>query len=340
MIEKKYYRYDELERRFNLSFSDLQYLVENYKIDLVFLIEQNQFIIGDVISKKGFVGQASVTCRGLIKIAHFEQMELITKRKIKCTYFRLFDNKTISNFSVDYPFVTPLPHSTLYDWKPKKRNEITWSDVSAKLLPTEREPILDTMKNIFFEGIDNLTENSSTEENDFTALKAYSASMKTSPKLEFFCADIKFTLNDICLLHSDLVRLNIIPSPSPFLDGDVIHTPKQHKLPTSKNTLVFDNDFHELLAGILRVNKALPAKKIFKILTEESLLEEDTRHYDIKNILLDEVDGILIWKDRLSRTHERKCSLRTLENTLSKIRAVISEANLSDKSLKASQNHS
>ena len=33
MIEKEYYRADELEKRFDLSFSDVLYLVENSKSD-------------------------------------------------------------------------------------------------------------------------------------------------------------------------------------------------------------------------------------------------------------------------------------------------------------------
>ena len=126
MIQKEYYRFDELEKRFDLSFSDLLYLVENSKIDLAFHIEQNQFVIGGWLKDKGFVGYATIFYRGLVKVSHSEQLSLLSKNKVNCKTFSLINKENIINHNLDYPFETQPPHSFLFDWRPKVTSDIEW----------------------------------------------------------------------------------------------------------------------------------------------------------------------------------------------------------------------
>ena len=83
------------------------------------------------------------------------------------------------------------------------------------------------------------------------------------------------------------------------------------------------NAFDNLILRILRSDRTYTAKSIFKILAHESSLEEDTRQFDIENILLDHIDDIIIWKDFLSKSPEKRCSLATLGNKLTNIRKTL-----------------
>lgn len=81
MIEKEYYRIEELEKRFDISFSDLQYLVENEQIDVAFLLsEPRRFIIGGWRKDQGFIGYSKVIYQGLVKVHQIEQLNVLSKK--------------------------------------------------------------------------------------------------------------------------------------------------------------------------------------------------------------------------------------------------------------------
>jgi len=330
MIEKEYYRIDELERRFSLSFSDLRYLVESSKIDLVFYLEQSKFVTYGLSKARKDIGYSTVFYRGLVKVSKLKQHELISKGEINCTRFSLLNREMVSEPDLNYPFESSLPNKFLHNWKPKTLEQITWDTIPAKLFPQEQEHSIRELKGAFNDALSMLSDKEPAKQ------KPESKFMALLPQKEFYSVGTSLKSSDICVLHSDLVRLNIIPSS----EEHIIEKSEPNKPSTPKAMSVFKNDFEELLARILRADAMLPAKIIFRILAEESQLEEDERQYDIKNILLDEVDGVLVWKDNLSRKREKPCSLRTLENKLTEVKVVIREANLSDNSLKASQNHS
>ena len=86
---------------------------------------------------------------------------------------------------------------------------------------------------------------------------------------------------------------------------------------------MLNNKFEELLARVLRSNQNLSSKLVHKILCAECQLEEDSRQYDIDNILLDVVDDVIVWHDIYSKKKQKRCSYRRLENLLSPIRKLI-----------------
>jgi len=292
MIEKEYYRFDELEKRFNLTFSDLQYLVENSKIDLVFHIEQNKFIIGGWIQDKGFVGYSSSSYRGLVKITHNEQLELIAKNKINSKYFSLLNKESINNHNFDYPFETPTPHDFLFAWKPKVISEIKWDAIPAKLFPEEREHILRSIRDMFHETFDDLEIKTSTKP------KSNSDFMAKIPQVQFYTGGINFTLNDICLLHSDLVKLGVCKS----TETTVIEDTKQ----AESSLLQTDNPpknrikSNHRLIDVLLLNMLEVFPKDKPAVTWDRLkndLKNEPRQFDTDEILDEVGEKELYWYD-------------------------------------------
>ena len=147
MIEKEYYRLDELEKRFDLSSSDVLYLVENSKLDLAFRLTDNKFIIGGWTKGNGFIGYASVKYSGFASITQKEQVTLLSKHKTNCKYFWLLNKDKIVSANYDYPFESKTPNAFLHTWQPKQPSDISWDKIPAKLFPKEQEHTLHSFKN-------------------------------------------------------------------------------------------------------------------------------------------------------------------------------------------------
>ncbi len=66
MIKKDYYRIDELEPRFGILEADLQYWLDNEKIDFVIPQPLQNYVIGGRLKVGGFVGYGTVQYKGLM----------------------------------------------------------------------------------------------------------------------------------------------------------------------------------------------------------------------------------------------------------------------------------
>ena len=66
----------------------------------------------------------------------------------------------------------------------------------------------------------------------------------------------------------------------------------------------------------------IKAKVLYQILECEANGSTD-KVYDTNDILLDEVGGKIVWRDKYANNTEKSCSIRTLENRASEVRKAI-----------------
>lgn len=307
MIEKEYYRLDDLKHRFDMTESDVHYLIAEKNVPPCFYMPKTTFIVGGW-QKSDFIGYANVNYEGLIAIPQPFVKELVNKRKVLPLHYSLLNKAKIQQIDTDYDCELPLPNNYIQGWKAKDLSQISWPTIPAKLYPY----VAPTMKHTFK---DLLMTFAKDEAGKTAAAKRFDDSFGEAPKEELRPTYKTFLFSEVCIRHQDLVSLGVIATKSHLAE------PKQ----LAKK--VFDsNDFEKLLAKIITSDKSLSAKPIFKILVNECNLEEDSRQFDTDGILLEHVDGIIVWKDVLSRTKEKKCSLSTLNNKLTKVRQMLSNA--------------
>lgn len=312
MIEKEYYRFDELEKRFDLSFSDLQYLIENSKIDLAFHIEQNKFVMGGWLKEKGFIGYATIFYKGLVKVNHSDQLSLLSKNKVNCKTISLINKKNIINHSLDYPFETPPPHSFLFDWRPKVINDIEWDSVPAKLFPKEREHSIRSLRNTFMSTLDTLNVEApkqADKESDF---------MAKIPQVEFYAEGIKFTLNDICILHSELVKVGVIKQVKEIKTHQELE-PELVKTNNDNSKTLRKDDFQELFASVVTFKPEFTAKEYWRLFESEAEEMEGFRALDKYNLLIEVTGNYIKWQDRSGKPR-KDISFSAFSNRLSKVR--------------------
>ena len=308
MIEKEYYRFDELEKRFELSLSDLRYLVESSQIELAFYLEQNSLLFGGWLKEKGFIGFGMASYRGLIKISKQEQHELLSTSKTTIKYIRILNRGGISNLDKEYPFESDLPNSFLHAWQPRALSDITWSEIPAKFFPIEQEHGFRTLGKALNQIVQATTgkEQEATEQ----SMKA----LEAIPKKSFYVKGVQLSHADICLLHSDLVKIGVVKSSAA---GETSKLPKPVKgeISTSKRI----DDLSELLVRVVDKHPEYTAKQYWRALERESEEVEGFRLIDKYNILT-EVEGNQIrWQDRAGKLR-KPVSFSSFTNRLTEAR--------------------
>jgi hypothetical protein len=312
MIAKHYYRIEELEFKFGISKSDVLYLVEQNKIRLAFYREASQYLIGGWL-KNGFVAYGAVKYEGVVTIERDIGLKVFAKGKADTLNFQLCERDNINYLTGEYPFSIPLPNDYLFNWNAKSLDEIKWDRIPARIYPSEGESgmsmIADTIKT--FAAIKSRGEK--TEETDALVEKHYGK----FPKRVLRGTSVVLNLSDACVLLSDIEGLVAMST------DKAVSTQNLKQDSQSKRLTKFDNDFDELLAKILQANKGIRQKEIMRILTEEARSEEDARKYDTRNILLDEVEGKIVWQDFGSTKQEKHYSSKTIANRLTEVRKLI-----------------
>jgi len=313
MIKKEYYRIEELEKRFGMSFSDLQYLVENSQIDLVFLIERNKFIIGGWREGKGFVGYSSVLYQGLVTINQAEQLSVLSKKKVACKTFTLLTKDNIKQHNLDYPFETQTPNSFLHDWTPKVTNDIEWETIPAKLFPQEKEHSVRAISSMFRNTLSNMNielPEASQEEKEV---------MAKIPKVQFYAEGINFSLDDVCILHSDLVRIDVIEEQAVIESSEVI----KEEASTLNTPKIRTDDFQDLLIDAVKAKPEYSAKHYWELFKQEVEELEGFRTLDKYNLLVDVTGSQLKWQPRTGETI-RTINFNSFPNRVTKARKAIS----------------
>lgn len=311
MIEKEYYRFDELEKRFELSLSDLRYLVESSKIEPTFYLEQSKCIFGGWLKEKGFVGFGIANYRGLVKISKQEQHELLSTNKVTIKSIRILNRGGISNISEEYPFESDLPHSFLHAWQPRALSDITWSEIPAKLFPIEQEHGFRVLSKTFNQII-QATAGKELEVTD-QSVKA----LEAIPEKTFYVEGVQLNNTDICLLHSDLVKIGVLTTRT-TVDTPELVLPHNNANDSLKRT----DDLNELLIRVVEDHPELTAKEYWRILEGEVEELEGFRLLDKYNIL-SEIDGNMIkWQDRRGKPR-KPLSYSAFANRLTKVKRTV-----------------
>jgi hypothetical protein len=326
MIFKDYYRLEELESKFGITVNDVLYLVEQNKIRLAFYRQAVSYLIGGWLND-GFMGYGAVNYEGTVTVARDVGLTLVAKGKVDTLDFQLCERDKINYLTGKYPFSIPLPNDFICRWSAKSLEDIKWERIPARVYPSERESLLwmfaDTMKN--FAAMKSQGEKTE-DANDFME-----QNLAIYPKKVLGGTSVRLNITDACVLRSDLEALGAIS-----IDKSVPHHNVLQNSLLSSALLVdviqpseperlteFDNDFDELLSKIMQANRGIRQKEIMRILTEEARSEEDTRKYDTRNILLDEVEGKIVWQDFGSTKQEKLYSSKTIANRLTEVRKLI-----------------
>jgi hypothetical protein len=326
MIFKDYYRLEELESKFSISKNDVLYLVEQNKIRLAFYRKAVNYLIGGWLND-GFIGYGAVNYEGMVTVQRDVGLKMFAKGKVDTINFQLCERDNINYLTGKYPFSIPLPNDFLCKWSAKSLEDIKWERIPARIYPSEGPSgmwmIADTLKT--FVAIKSQGEK--TEEINALTEQHYGQ----YPKKVLRGQSVTLNITDACVLRSDLDALGLMsidPStsrqnvlqnslPSSALLVDVIQPSEPERLTE------FDNDFDELLSKIMQANRGIKQKEIMRILTEEARSEEDTRKYDTRNILLDEVEGKIVWQDFGSTKQEKLYRSKTIANRLTEVRKLI-----------------
>lgn len=294
MIEKEYYRLDELEKRFDLTFSDIKYLIEKSKIDLVFQLNKTKFIIGGWLKDKGFVGYASVYYSGFARVTQEKQRLLISEGKINCNYFLLLNKESMSAQNTSYPFETKTPNRFLYAWEADLIKYINWNVIPAKLFPEEREHSIRTLGKMFNGILNNFDSKQHKEE------KSESEFMAKVPKVEFYSKGITIQLSDICITHGELEKAKH------YLFGN--------KDGSASNTKLRPID--TMLINMLNEFPNDRPSKIWERLKED--LNNEPRKFDTDEIIDELGDDTLYWFD--SSAEIQKMKKKSFYNLVSRLK--------------------
>ena len=311
MFKKEYYRLDDLENKFNVTASDIRYLVENSNISLAFHLTSQKFIYGGWLKGKGFVGHGVATYTGLVGISELAQQALVETGEAELKQFKLLNRVGLHSIDTKYPFDLKTPNNYLDAWQSKPVELLNWRLIPAKLFPKVQDHPVHMFSKIIKEGVSAFTQNDVKEFEMGT-----SNHLKAIPEKELYAKELKIVFSDVCVQHKELERLGI------YKDASEIES-KATDLQPSKAKFKFKNQFHELLADILINNKAIKTKEIHRLLCKEATTAEDDRQYDRRNILLDNVDGTIVWSDIHSKKREKTCAYNVLGNHLTDVRKVL-----------------
>lgn len=200
MTEKIYLRFKELKQHFNITSDEILYHIENSDLKLSFPIQASRVLVGRLQYAK-FVAFGIGTYEGTVTVSRAASLKLFTDGKAKCGEVFIRQN-SFSSYSDESPFSADLPNSGIASWEPKRLNEIGEGALFAKLNPHEGpsgaaafQELTDMLKRFS----DGSTQNK---------MPAYDPN-KAREKAIYF-DDFKFTLEQSCLLTSDLVRIGLI----------------------------------------------------------------------------------------------------------------------------------
>jgi hypothetical protein len=302
MIKKEYYRISELERRFEITFEDILYLVNEGKLAVWIYKGTTKYIVGGWAKNKGFIAHGLVVYRGLIQLLPKDQRKVLEKGKLKINNFGILNDAQILSFSTVNPFNVEFPSGPIHSWIPTKTTELKWEIIPAKFLPVQTvHPIKSVLSTLIA-----LTKPFDPDNN---------SSIDTVRK-ELMEQALSISTNELCVRRIDLLTAGIIKT------DEVIPSLTNHM-----EEVDYKNDFQELLAQILTSKKGLGKKIIYKILIEELEREEDERFFDYKNILSHRKDdGTIIWIDKFSPQPEKQCSFGTLGNHLTATRKLLNSS--------------
>jgi hypothetical protein len=285
VIKKDYYRIDELEPRFGILEADLQYWLDNEKIDFVIPQPLQNYVIGGRLKVGGFVGYGTVQYKGLIGIPRDRAKLILEKGKASIDGCLLIEQGKITYLDDLYRFSVPIPNDFVKSWQPKPLSEIHWGKVSAKRYPSVTKNSQQFLKEAF-ESLVNKDNKSAVE------LYKEVNNILSSPYLE-----IKKEV--LCVTHTQLVKLSLVEDENPIK-------------PISIEIARRDNAFRTLVKNLIKLHPTKGGTALWDFLKEN---HESDESLDPESILDEVGRDELTWID--ARKIERTITKKTFRNMVS-----------------------
>ena len=310
MIEKEYYRLEELKERFHITENDVRYLVEKKLVKACFSIRKTKFVV-DGWDGDSRIGYAHINYQGLIALPDAEVDSLIANGKITPLNYLLSLGGAIQLVETDYPFGMARPKTFEEAWKPKYACHRNAEFMEARLSPF--------VSKTFWHSYQTAKKEVNYSRELFPKNEECESKLAISKKLDLPLSFNMLQFSDICIRHNDLVANNLVVEEAQH--KDIEPTDQTH------NIINLENEFEDLVASIILKNpQKLTAKKIHRILCDESAREIDQRLYDKNNILLGEEQGVISWRDKYRNNKERSYLQSSLDNVISTVKSKIGKA--------------
>ncbi|GMM71673.1 hypothetical protein MTsDn5_16250 [Alteromonas gracilis] len=288
MEDKEYFTITEIEG--SVSKSDLFYAVQSRDLVFSFFIPEALYIAVEPYSE-GKVGQVVLAYEGIISLTSDDSIRLIHDKSIQLTSLKLASRANATVHAINFPFQQKLPNSFMNSWRPRKLRDMPVSDIEAIVMAREV-----------------------TDERKFlsSVLKSHNIHQDIPKIIKSNPVSVK--LEDAVVRRDHLLHANLLSEPKVTIADDI----DSSNLNTGNHR---SNQFHELLAELIRIHPKLSKKQCEKILRQEVELSKDERSYDRKGIILDISDTELLWES--SYGNQQTIKLNSLGTILSKVRKKI-----------------
>lgn len=288
MKDKEYFTITEIEG--SVSKSDLFYAIQSRELVFSFFIPEALYIAVEPYSE-GKVGQVVLAYEGIISLTSDDSIRLIHDKSIQLTSLKLASRANATVHAINFPFQQKLPNSFMNSWRPRKLRDMPVSDIEAIVMAREV-----------------------TDERKFlsSVLKSHNIHQDIPKIIKSNPVSVK--LEDAVVRRDHLLHANLLSEPKVTIAHDI----DSSNLNTGNHR---SNQFHELLAELIRIHPKLSKKQCEKILRQEVELSKDERSYDRKGIILDISDTELLWES--SYGNQQTIKLNSLGTILSKVRKKI-----------------
>jgi len=300
MLEKEYYRLNELSRHSKISLEDYQYFIENYKETLYFRLHDQPIVIVEQFSKRELTEfnedsdnpfqelteltsildeeetQYQGVCvghySGLARLSRQDKNTLLREGAVRCFRVRIDDVKGLKRENKAYPFSTTLPNKYLVQW--------------GELHPESQY------------GLESFLLNKDSGQFDIC--------VKT---INF--DDLLVPIGMVEYLEKFFKRREDEPQ-------ETLQVDESNKAVTKHR---FD-DFQELLIEILTKHPEYSSKEVWKLLKNESEDFGDYRKFDKYNLLQEMTGDDMEWQDKTGKPR-KSISTKGLSNRLTSARKQI-----------------
>lgn len=207
MDNKVYYRLGELEFHHRITRDELRYHVEQNSLKLSFLFKEKQFIIG--IANRAafeFIGHGKLS--GVFSASNEHSAVLFTKTKIKTKTLEIRKLNS-GTYSHNYPFAIKAPNSEISKCSPQKLEDLKDKTYLVKNYP-RLQPSSAAVGVAFFDMLKSFGDGNDEIENPF------SKKLEQGNAQELYCDEFTLNFSDACILHDDLVALNLIGLNKPY----------------------------------------------------------------------------------------------------------------------------
>ncbi len=286
--DKEYFTITEIEG--SVSKSDLFYAVQSRELVFSFFIPETLYIAVEPYSE-GKVGQIVLAYEGIISLTSDDSIRLIHDKSMQLTSVKLASRANATVNAIDYPFQQKLPNPYMNSWRPRKLRDMPVSDIEAIVMARE---VTDERK--LLGGI----------------LKSHNIPQDIPQVIKSNPISIK--LEDAVVRRDHLLHADLLSEPKVTITDDTDYS----NLSTGN---LRSNQFHELLAELIRIHPKLSKKQCEKFLRQEVELSKDERNYDRKGVILDISDTELLWES--SYGNQQTIKLNSLGTILSKVRKKI-----------------